>query len=253
VRDEGFSGQLTIIGDEPYDRPLLSKQVLTGVPAEHTKLPRVRAIDADWRLGMAATGLDRAAKQVRLANGEQVPFDRLLIAIGTRARPWFNPTEAALKGVYTLRTRDDAAQLREALAAGPARVLVIGAGFVGSEVASTCRELGLAVTVAELGSAPLVGALGGVIGAIAAQMQRDHGVDLRCGVGGEVPGGRRERTRAAGPPLRRNHGRRRRGSGIAGFDPQHRVAAGGTVALRRKGVLAMLKNRKEVPSGPRRT
>jgi 3-phenylpropionate/trans-cinnamate dioxygenase ferredoxin reductase subunit len=186
VRDEGFSGQLTIIGDEPYepyDRPPLSKQVLTGVPAEYTKLPRVRAIDADWRLGMAATGLDRAAKQVRLANGEQVPFDRLLIATGTRARPWFNPTEAALKGVYTLRTRDDAAQLREALAAGPARVLVIGAGFVGSEVASTCRELGLAVTVAELGSAPLVGALGGVIGAIAAQMQRDHGVDLRCGVG----------------------------------------------------------------------
>jgi 3-phenylpropionate/trans-cinnamate dioxygenase ferredoxin reductase subunit len=183
VRDEGFSGQLTIIGDEPYDRPPLSKQVLTGVPAEHTKLPRVRAIDADWRLGMAATGLDRAAKQVRLANGEQVPFDRLLIATGTRARPWFNPTEAALKGVYTLRTRDDAAQLREALAARPARVLVIGAGFVGSEVASTCRELGLAVTVAELGSAPLAGALGGVIGAIAAQMQRDHGVDLRCGVG----------------------------------------------------------------------
>jgi NADPH-dependent 2,4-dienoyl-CoA reductase/sulfur reductase-like enzyme len=103
VRDEGFSGQLTIIGDEPYDRPLLSKQVLTGVPAEHTKLPRVRAIDADWRLGMAATGLDRAAKQVRLANGEQVPFDRLLIAIGTRAWPWFNGTVALRrKGVLAM-------------------------------------------------------------------------------------------------------------------------------------------------------
>jgi 3-phenylpropionate/trans-cinnamate dioxygenase ferredoxin reductase subunit len=187
LREEGFSGHLTIIGDEPYepyDRPPLSKQVLKGwVPADHTKLPRLPAIDADWRLGVAATGLDRAAKQVRLANGDQVPFDRLLIATGTRARPWFNPAEAALEGVNTIRTRDDAAQLQEALAAGPARVLVIGAGFIGSEVASVCRELGLAVTVAERGEAPLVGALGGVIGTIAAQMQRDHGVDLRCGVG----------------------------------------------------------------------
>jgi 3-phenylpropionate/trans-cinnamate dioxygenase ferredoxin reductase subunit len=187
LREEGFTGQLTIIGDEPYepyDRPPLSKQVLTGrVPADHTELPRVRPIDADWRLGVAATGLDRAAKQVRLANGDRVPFDRLLIATGTRARPWFNPAEAALEGVFTIRTPDDAARVQEALAAGPARVLVIGAGFIGSEVASICRELGLAVTVAERGSAPLVGALGGVIGAIAAEMQRHHGVDLRCGVG----------------------------------------------------------------------
>jgi 3-phenylpropionate/trans-cinnamate dioxygenase ferredoxin reductase subunit len=99
LRDEGFSGHLTIIGDEPdepYDRPPLSKQVLTGrLPADHTKLPRLRAIDADWRLGVAATGLDRAARQVRLADGDQVPFDRLLIATGTRARQWPNPAEAA--------------------------------------------------------------------------------------------------------------------------------------------------------------
>ena len=80
------------------------------------------------------------------------------------------------------RTCDDAARLRERLAAGPRRVLVIGAGFIGSEVASACRELGLAVTVADRGEAPLVGALGGVIGRIAAQMHRDHGVDLRTGV-----------------------------------------------------------------------
>ena len=146
-------------------------------------LPRLRAVDAEWRLGVAATGVDRANRQVRLANGDQVPFDRLLIATGTRARRWPNPTEAALEGVYTLRSRDDAARLREALAAGPTRVLVIGAGFIGSEATSVCRELGLAVTVAERGSAPLVDALGGVIGAIAAEMQRDHGVDLRCGVG----------------------------------------------------------------------
>ncbi|MFE5035056.1 NAD(P)/FAD-dependent oxidoreductase [Streptomyces sp. NPDC056683] len=187
LREEGFTGSLTIIGDEPYepyDRPPLSKQVLKGwVPADHTKLPRMREVDADWRLGVAATGLDRVTKQVRLADGEQVPYDRLLIATGTRARQWPNPDEAALDGVCTIRSRDDAARLQKALAESPSRVLVIGAGFIGSEVASVCRELGIPVTVVERGAAPLVGALGGVIGEIAAQMQRDHGVDLRCGLG----------------------------------------------------------------------
>ena len=186
LRDEGFNGSLTIIGDEkhePYDRPPLSKQVLKGwVRADHTLLPRLRKVEADWRLGVAATGLDRVNKQVQLANGDKVPFDRLLIATGTRARPWFNPKEAELEGLFTLRTSDDAAKLQAALAAKPGRVLIIGAGFIGSEMASVCRELGLEVTVAERGSAPLVGALGGVIGDIAAEMQRDAGVDLRTGV-----------------------------------------------------------------------
>ena len=210
LREEGFRGHLTIIGDEPYepyDRPPLSKQVLKGgVPADHTKLPRRRAIDAEWRLGVAATGLDRAAKQVRLANGEQVRYDLLLIATGVRARPWFNPAEAALDGVFSIRTRDDAARLRERLAAGPRRVLIIGAGFIGSEVASICRELGLAVTVAERAEAPLVGPLGGVIGRIAAEMQRDHGVDLRTGVsvrslGGDANGRLRSATVSDGSTL----------------------------------------------------
>ena len=186
LRDEGFGGRLTIIGDEPhepYDRPPLSKQVLKGwVPADHTKLPRMREIDAEWRLGVAATGLDRRRKVVLLANGDEVSGDRLLIATGVRARRWPNPAEAALDGVYTLRTSDDAQRIRAAFAAGPRRVLVIGAGFIGSEAASVCRDLGLNVTVAERGPAPLAGALGGVIGAIAAEMQRDDGVDLRTGV-----------------------------------------------------------------------
>ncbi|MEV0466228.1 FAD-dependent oxidoreductase [Nocardia tengchongensis] len=186
LRDKGFCGPLTLIGDEthePYDRPPLSKQVLKGwVRADHTKLPRMRDIDAQWRLGVAATGLDRVNKQVLLATGDAVPYDRLLIATGVRARPWFNPAEAALQGVFTVRTCDDAARLQAALRAGPKRVLVVGSGFVGSEMASVCCELGLPVTVAERGGGPLVGPLGGVIGDIAARMQRDAGVDLRTGV-----------------------------------------------------------------------
>jgi NADPH-dependent 2,4-dienoyl-CoA reductase/sulfur reductase-like enzyme len=186
LRDEGFTGSLTIIGDEPhepYDRPPLSKQILKGwVPAGNTKLPRMRQVDAVWKLGVAATGLDRVNRQVQLANGEKVPFDRLLIATGVRSRQWFNPEEAKLKGIFTLRTSDDAGRMQEALAAKPGRVLIIGAGFIGAEVASVCRELDLNVTVVERAGGPLVGALGGVIGDIAAEMQRDHGVDLRTGV-----------------------------------------------------------------------
>ena len=186
LRKEGFTGSLTIIGDEqhePYDRPPLSKQVLKGwVPAENTKLPRMRKVDAEWKLGVAATGLDRVNRHVLLANGDKVPFDRLLIATGVRSRPWFNPKEAALKGIFTLRSSDDAAKIQAALAARPKRVLIIGAGFIGAEVASVCRELGLNVTVAERAEGPLVGALGGVIGEIAGEMQREAGVDLRTGV-----------------------------------------------------------------------
>ncbi|KFE72082.1 FAD-dependent oxidoreductase [Hyalangium minutum] len=186
LRTEGFAGSLTLIGDEayaPYDRPPLSKEILTGwVQAERTMLPLRDTLDADWRLGVRAVGLDLAGKQVLLANGQTVEFDRLLIATGTRARPWPNEAEASLEGVEVLRTLGDAAQLQRRFAAKPGRVLVIGAGFVGSEVASACRELGLPVTVVERGAAPLVGVLGGVLGAVAADLQRDHGVDLRCGV-----------------------------------------------------------------------
>ena len=186
LREEGFRGRLTIIGDEPgepYDRPPLSKQVLKGwVAADHTKLPRLREVDAEWRLGVAATALDRANQLVRLADGSEVVGDYVLIATGVRSRKWPNAQEAALAGVHTLRTSADAARLQAALAARPRRVLIIGSGFIGSEVASVCRELGLQVTVTERGPAPLSGALGGVIGAIAAEMQRAAGVDLRTGV-----------------------------------------------------------------------
>lgn len=186
MREKGFTGSLTMIGDEPYepyDRPPLSKQVLLGhAVADHTALPRRRVIDADWRLGVPATGLDMAARRVRLGNGDEVEYDRLLIATGVRARPWPNEEEGSLQGVFVLRTRDDGEGLQRALADNPRRVLVIGAGFTGSEIASACRERGLNVTVAERGDAPLVGALGGVIGEVAAEMHREHEVDLRTGV-----------------------------------------------------------------------
>src|SRR5215472_16801387 len=186
LRREGFTGSLTMIGDEPhepYDRPPLSRQVLSGwIPADHTRLPSGDELDARWLLGVPATGLDTDAKQVLLGDGSTVEFDRLLIATGTRARPWHDPAEAALDGVFLLRTSDDAAGLRRRLDARPGRVLVIGAGFTGSEVASVCRERDLPVTVVERGPAPLAGALGGVIGAVTTDMHREHGVDLRCGV-----------------------------------------------------------------------
>jgi len=186
LREEGFAGSLTMIGDEPYepyDRPPLSKQVLLGkATANRTALPRRRTIDAQWRLGVPATGLDMAARRVRLADGDEVEYDRLLIATGVRARPWPKEDEAELEGVFVLRTRDDAKALEHALAQGPRRVLVIGAGFTGSEIASACRERGIAVTVAERGATPLVGVLGGVIGEVAGELHREHGVDLRCGV-----------------------------------------------------------------------
>ena len=142
---------------------------------------------------------------MHLADGSRIGFDKLLIATGVRARPWPNAAEAALAGVLTLRTREDAATLRQLLAARPRRVLVIGAGFIGCEVASVCRELGLPVTVAEAGPAPLGAALGGVIGAIAGELQIENGVDLRCGSQGRFAGRRCRRTAVPRPPLRRHN------------------------------------------------
>jgi NADPH-dependent 2,4-dienoyl-CoA reductase/sulfur reductase-like enzyme len=189
LRAEGHEGPVVVIGDEPhepYDRPPLSKGAAHGdFPASHATLPRrfTRGDgEVDWRLGVAATGLDVAGRRISLADGSSVDYDRVLIATGTRARPWPVPEEAALDGVVTLRGRDDATDLAARLAARPHRVVVIGSGFTGSELASACRELDLPVTVVERGQAPLAGALGAPIAARAAALQRAHGVDLRCGV-----------------------------------------------------------------------
>jgi len=202
LRKEGFEGALTIIGDEndpPYDRPPLTKQVLTGwVPPDHTVLPQLEPLgDIRWLLGIPAVGLDRSAKEVVRDDGLRVPYDLVLIATGIRNRPWPIKDQADLAGVCGVRTRIDAAELVELLDARPSRVVVIGAGFTGSEVASACRQRGIDVTVVEQGEAPLAGSLGGVIGDISAELQRSNGVDLRCGVTVQALEGSRGRFRAA--------------------------------------------------------
>lgn len=186
LREGGFRGPLTLIGEEPYapyDRPPLSKTVPLGLmPPSHAALPGDKDLDAEWRLGVRATALDLSDNVVVLEDGDRVGFDQLLITTGVRARQWMNEAEAKLDGVLVVRTRDDAQELSELLSARPGRVLVIGGGFTGSEIASVCRELGLDVTLTERGHAPLVGALGKMLSTVAAQLQRDHGVDLRTGV-----------------------------------------------------------------------
>jgi 3-phenylpropionate/trans-cinnamate dioxygenase ferredoxin reductase subunit len=183
LRAQGYVGALTLVGDEPhlpYDRPPLSKAVPAGrLKVGHLQLPQVRELDVTWRLGVAAVGLDRAKRTLLLSDGAHVEFDRLLIATGVRARPWPNPTEAVLEGVKTLRTQEDAADLYTRLQARPRRVVVIGAGFIGSELASACRDIDIDVTLIERSRQPLGNALGESVGSAIAARQRRCGVDLR--------------------------------------------------------------------------
>jgi len=185
ARKAGFRGRLTIVGAEPhrpYDRPPLSKQVLTGTVAPGaTTLPNLVPLDAEWRLGSPATGLDRTERAVVLENGERIAYDRLLIATGARPRPWPKPAQGALEGIHTLRGRDDAAALRAALAARPDRVLVVGGGFIGCEVAAACRDLDLPVTLVETGPTVLAAILGVHLGSVVAALHEARGVDLRFG------------------------------------------------------------------------
>lgn len=187
LRRLGHTGALTVIGDEkylPYDRPPLSKVIPAGRQgAARTQLPIPDDLDIAWRIGVAATGLDRANRAVLLADGTSEPFDRVLIATGTRARAWPNEREAALSGVLSVRTRHEAEELSSRLRAGVRRVVVVGAGFIGSEVASACRDLGVPVTVVDHGSQPLSNALGSAVGVVAAALQRTAGVDLRLETG----------------------------------------------------------------------
>ncbi|HEX6417250.1 MAG TPA: FAD-dependent oxidoreductase [Acidimicrobiales bacterium] len=190
LRQQGFTGTITVVGDEPhlpYDRPPLSKQVLAGEwPVERLALPvaapgGLDALGLDWRLGTRAEALDLDARAVALAGGDRVPFDGLVVATG--AAPRRLPGTGDLAGVHTLRTVDDCLALRSHLEAGARRVVVVGAGFIGSEVAATCRGLGCTVTLLEALPVPLGRALGDEMGAAMGDLHRRHGVDLRLGVG----------------------------------------------------------------------
>lgn len=178
LRSLGYEGRLTVIGDEPhppYDRPPLSKEFLTQ-PAHRVDLPLPVGLDITWQLGRRATGLDLAARTVEMADGTRVPFDGLVIATGSTARPW---PAAVPAGVHTLRSLDDAHALRKALHRGGGRLLVIGAGFIGSEISATARGAGLPVTLVEPQPQPLRRAVGEAAGGFVATLHRRAGVDLR--------------------------------------------------------------------------
>ncbi|HJQ47057.1 MAG TPA: FAD-dependent oxidoreductase [Amycolatopsis sp.] len=187
ARKAGYSGRITLIGAEehlPYDRPPLSKQYL-GANAEE---PVFRdegtlrdALGVELRLGDPASGIDTARRVVSVG-GDEVPYGALVIATGAQARTL--PGADGLEGVRTLRTLDDARMVRRALEAG-ARTVVIGAGFIGSEVASSARARGLPVTVVEAAPVPLTRSVGPGMGKLLADLHLRAGTDLRLGVGVE--------------------------------------------------------------------
>jgi NADPH-dependent 2,4-dienoyl-CoA reductase/sulfur reductase-like enzyme len=184
LRQHGHVGSITVIGEEvhrPYDRPPLSKQVLTGkVGPESVALHVADDLDIEWLLGAAATGLDLNRKVVSFGAGETVPFDGLVIATG--ARPRILPTVAPRPGVHYLRTLDDSAALRDDLARSE-RTVVIGAGFIGLEVAASAHQLGVHVSVLEALPVPLERAIGAQMGRALADWHVAKGIDLRLGVG----------------------------------------------------------------------
>jgi 3-phenylpropionate/trans-cinnamate dioxygenase ferredoxin reductase subunit len=189
LRTQGFDGTITIVGEEarqPYDRPPLSKQVLAGEWDEERIALRTAAgplddLDIEWCLGTRATGLDLAAREVQLGGGDRVRFDGLVIATG--ASPRRLPGTDHLEGVQTLRSLDDSLAVRAAIGDGLERLAVVGFGFIGAEVAATCRSRGVEVTIIEALPVPLERGLGSTMGAVCADLHRDHGVDVRLGVG----------------------------------------------------------------------
>ena len=183
LRGGGFDGQLTLIGEEghlPYERPPLSKDYLAG-KAERDS---VFVHDQAWyrqqeialRLGRQAVAIDRAARQVRLDDGDSLPYDKLLITTGSSPRRL-----ADASGVHYLRTIDDSDRLQEILATG-SHLAVIGGGWIGLEVTAAARQAGLQVTVLENLELPLLRVLGREMAQVFADLHRSHGVSFRLGV-----------------------------------------------------------------------
>jgi NADPH-dependent 2,4-dienoyl-CoA reductase/sulfur reductase-like enzyme len=186
LRSQGYAGALTMVCDEPelpYDRPPLSKQVLTGAwDADRTRF-REAAHYADLGIRLVrgrAGALDADGRTVYLSDGYPLRFDGLIIATGVRPRRL--PGGHDLAGVHVLRDHPDVAALRATFANAP-RVAIVGGGFLGMEVAAAARGLGLDATVIEPLAQPMIRQVGPVIGAEVARLHREHGVDLRTGIG----------------------------------------------------------------------
>ncbi|MFI6767438.1 NAD(P)/FAD-dependent oxidoreductase [Streptomyces sp. NPDC050355] len=187
LRAQGFEGRLVIVGDErhrPYDRPPLSKDFLTGSAGQEqlalADAEEIAELDAEWLLGTRAVGLDTAAGAVLLDGDRALSADGVVIATGAAPR---RLAGSAPGGAHTLRTLDDAQALRADLVRGPVRVVVIGAGFIGAEVAASCAALGHDVTVVEAAPLPLLAPLGDEMARICSTLHADHGVTLLTGTG----------------------------------------------------------------------
>jgi len=189
LREKAFEGRITFLGAEkhrPYDRPPLSKEILKGIwEPENISLERgdgLATLGLEMRLGCRATSLDTAARRIDLEDGDSLEYDGLIITTG--GTPRRIPGTPDLTGIHVLRTLDDSLAIRSELERGP-RVAVVGAGFIGGEVAATCRDRGLEVTMIEALPTPLEAIAGADVGATLAAAHADQGVDVRLGVGVE--------------------------------------------------------------------
>ncbi len=184
LRRAKFEGELVLVGDEPhlpYDRPPLSKEVLRAEwEPERIGLRRggYDELDAELMLGSRAVSLDTESREVHLDDGTRVAFDGLVVATGGTVRTL--PNQPELVGVHTLRTLDDSLALRAQLEKKP-RVAVIGAGFIGAEVAASARKLGLEVTMIEALETPLARSLGPRLGEALQELHQQNGVRVLCG------------------------------------------------------------------------
>lgn len=185
LRRAGFAGELVLIGDEahpPYDRPPLSKQFVRGETDDTALRPAEFFTEKqiDLRVNTTATGVDTEAKTIALADGATLAYEQLIIATGLRPRRL--PGLPELPGVHVLRGHDDALGLRSELGRSNG-ALVVGAGFIGCELAASFRASGLPVVLVEPQATPLAGVLGEQVGSLVGRLHRSEGVDLRCGVG----------------------------------------------------------------------
>jgi 3-phenylpropionate/trans-cinnamate dioxygenase ferredoxin reductase component len=186
LREEGFDGEVVLFGEEPerpYERPPLSKGLLLGTVERDTVFVHETGWyaehDIDLRTGVGVGAIDRAARQVELADGQRISYDALLLATGSTPRSLDVPG-ASLDGVLKLRTLSDSDQIASVLIAG-AHIVVVGAGWIGLEVAAAARQRGATVTVVEKSELPLLRVLGPDISRVFADLHRDHGVTFHFG------------------------------------------------------------------------